>query len=358
MDLVRSYWSSHSSRRSDPSGVGGVSLASRLLRFGERARQAARTLGERAEPLVRVGAAQWRRTVDEKLAPAALAVGMGAVGAASAGVDAIAGAVLGQRRKQETFRSIEETIGALGTLAKAAVTSEEAEDGETTALVDEEDYYFYTDDLQPSSSNDYFQYQQLNPTAYGPNHLSYPPPLNHPNYHSSDFSPRHHAAVAYPSSSSYYPNRLPIPNTLNYPTQTVEEALYVLGKNLLGQNVTDRLLPLAKQVAVGLGQVGQGLGTITNAIPLPAVEFGTEGVRVKTVPSRETHSNGNSNNDDSSDRARGERNADDGKKGVAVRHRIIEIKTGNHIIRKYIHTYVRLNSNKFSSSSPTVQTEV
>ena len=37
---------------------------------------------------------------------------------------------------------------------------------------------------------------------------------------------------------------------------TVEEALYVLGKNILGKNVTDRLFPVAKTLAKGMGHIG------------------------------------------------------------------------------------------------------
>ena len=48
---------------------------------------------------------------------------------------------------------------------------------------------------------------------------------------------------------------------------SVDEALYILGKNLLGQNVTDRLFPIAKQVVTGFNQVGEGLSTIGGVLP-------------------------------------------------------------------------------------------
>lgn len=51
----------------------------------------------------------------------------------------------------------------------------------------------------------------------------------------------------------------------------MEEALYLLGKNFLGKNVTDRLFPVAKTLAKGMGQVGEGLSTFGEL--LPAVEF-------------------------------------------------------------------------------------
>ena len=61
---------------------------------------------------------------------------------------------------------------------------------------------------------------------------------------------------------------------------TVEEALYVLGKNILGKNVTDRIFPVAKTIAKGVGQVGQGLSTFGEL--LPPVEF--DGSPLKLLP--------------------------------------------------------------------------
>ncbi len=96
--------------------------------------------------------------------------------------------------------------------------------------------------------------------------------------------------------------------------QTVEEALYVLGKNLFGQNVTDRLFPVAKQVAQGFGKVGEGLNTISNALPpFPAVEFDSSGVRIKTATSsdqQETTGVGSEYPYDGGDFYRDDRNAE------------------------------------------------
>ena len=56
--------------------------------------------------------------------------------------------------------------------------------------------------------------------------------------------------------------------------QTVEEALYILGKNLLGRDVIDKISPVAKKFAAGLGQIGQGVSTLGETLPpLPTVEF-------------------------------------------------------------------------------------
>ncbi len=341
----------------------GESFASRLARFGERAREAARTFGQRAEPLVRLGASQLRRAVDERLAPAAAAAGAAAASAASAGVDALAGAVLGQERKREAFRSVGETLGALGTIARAVVSTEEEEDGgQQSAAEDASSGYYDGYDLQTSASDSYFQYQSLNPAVYYPRHNHHPNSLTpynpvprfrnpqypnpnpiHPyphkqqehefssprhfnNYHQQQQQQQQRGPVFGPSFpdlntllSSSSPN-----NNRGSEGQSVEEAFYVLGKNLLGENVTDRLLPVAKRVAVGLGQVGKGLGTITQAaspitsqstkLSHPAVEFGSDGLRVKTVPQQQQQQQQqpSSISDAGGDRARGERNAEVG----------------------------------------------
>ena len=183
-----------------------------------------------------------------------------------------------------------------------------------------------------------FQYQQLNPSEYK-EQISYPPHLNpqsleNPPMDYPDLDPRQYhtnandiysaSATAYATSGSernprYHqisPQHSPPysssssstqPDNYNtiygnnqrdgsedyyyYPArpQTVEEALYVLGKNLLGRNVTDRIFPVAKQVAEGFGQVGAGIETIGDAFPpLPTVEFDSSGVRVKTIEDLET----------------------------------------------------------------------
>ncbi len=47
-----------------------------------------------------------------------------------------------------------------------------------------------------------------------------------------------------------------------------------MGKNLLGRDVIDKISPVAKKFANGLGQIGQGMSTIGETLPpLPTVEF-------------------------------------------------------------------------------------
>ena len=51
----------------------------------------------------------------------------------------------------------------------------------------------------------------------------------------------------------------------------------------MGKNVTDRIFPVAKTIAKGVGQVGQGLSTFGEL--LPPVEF-EEGSAIKLIPGR------------------------------------------------------------------------
>ncbi len=101
-------------------------------------------------------------------------------------------------------------------------------------------------------------FQSLNPGSY----FTYE--TNQAYHHSPDLiQPRRE----YPNSV-----RLQQPAALpRQPNLSVEEALYILGKNFLGKNVTDRLLPVVKTVAKGVGQVGEGLSTFGQL--LPPVDF-------------------------------------------------------------------------------------
>ena len=51
----------------------------------------------------------------------------------------------------------------------------------------------------------------------------------------------------------------------------------------MGKNVTDRIFPVAKTIAKGVGQVGQGLSTFGEL--LPPVEF-EEGSAIKLIPGK------------------------------------------------------------------------
>jgi hypothetical protein len=72
----------------------------------------------------------------------------------------------------------------------------------------------------------------------------------------------------------------------------VEEALYILGKNLLGRDVIDKISPVAKKFANGLGQIGQGMSTIGETLPpLPTVEF--DKGKLRLLPNNNYNNNNN-----------------------------------------------------------------
>ena len=74
--------------------------------------------------------------------------------------------------------------------------------------------------------------------------------------------------------------------------QPVEEALYILGKNLLGRDVIDKISPVAKKFAAGLGQIGQGVSTLGETLPpLPTVEF--DKGKLRLLPNHNYNNNNN-----------------------------------------------------------------
>ncbi len=74
----------------------------------------------------------------------------------------------------------------------------------------------------------------------------------------------------------------------------MEEALYILGKNLLGRDVIDKISPVAKKFANGLGQIGQGMSTIGETLPpLPTVEF--DKGKLRLLPNNNYNNNNNNN---------------------------------------------------------------
>ena len=282
-----------------------------------------------ATPIVRESAAQIRHAVEHHVVPGVVALSRTAADGLSAGaaaaVDTVAELAMGRRAKEETFN-------ALDTIRRAVVGGNETSSGAPLDLAtspshdyyqsvehDPVVYHYESGEGRAYTHNHYldegFQYQQIDPTDYYGS-ISYPPstqqdylgtaagfetaqyPEMNPRRDEEDAdeesvlggnrSPRRYAP-SYTWDDGYYStNNDPYPYSINdyYNSrpQTVEEALYVLGKNLLGRNVTDRLFPVAKQVAQGFGKVGEGLTTISYALPpLPSVEFDSDGVRIKTV---------------------------------------------------------------------------
>ena len=274
---------------------------------------------------------------------------------AAAAVDTVAVLAMGQRAKEETFN-------ALDTIRRAVVGGNETAPPLDLAASPSHDYYQSVEhdpivyhyessgEGRAYTHNHYldegFEYQQIDPKDYYGS-ITYPPS---PSATAADYQaieiaeypemdPRHYEKVeeeaafgfgnrdprryapsytwvdgdvggGHYSTNDHYSINNYYDDGLGRP-QTVEEALYVLGKNLLGRNVTDRLFPVAKQVAQGFGKVGEGLTTISYALPpLPSVEFDTDGVRIKTVqPKDPVTSASPSGPGPISSEARGERKA-------------------------------------------------
>ena len=328
-----------------------------------------------ATPIVRESAAQIRHAVEHHVVPGVVALSRTAADGLSAGaaaaVDTVAELAMGKRAKEETFNALDTirraVIGGNETTAAAAsgapldlATSPSHDYYYQSVEHDPVVYHYESGEGRAYTHNHYldegFQYQQIDPTDYYGS-ISYPPSTLHDYHSTSDGieiaeypeinprfddedvaeestlsgsrSPRRYAS-SYAWDDGYY-STINDPYSINdyYSSrpQTVEEALYVLGKNLLGRNVTDRLFPVAKQVAQGFGKVGEGLTTISYALPpLPSVEFDSDGVRIKTVnedqpPTAVGYASASGPGPDSSE-ARDERKSDGGGGGSGESSRI------------------------------------
>ena len=294
-----------------------------FIRVGNKVAYDAENFKRTAEPIVASSAAAWRRTVDEEIAPAVAKVGEVTVNGLALGADKLAGAVMGEEKKEETKL-------ALSTISRA-IWNTETNNTETQTINEgyypnnyeyDQQYYDYNqyssehepspsvsegrnpqmvDSLVSDASNLRYNHhidQYNNPVSVSDNLISssFDFVTEEPNY--SDFQPRNDpdiASISYTNSvnndnpsyydSSYLNNPNYNQNADNFyyqsspnqqhnayynygsnqhePVMTVEEALYVLGKNILGRNVTDRIFPVAKQLAMGFGQ-GLLMGLFSN----------------------------------------------------------------------------------------------
>ena len=279
-----------------------------FIKVGNKVAYEAENFKRKAEPIVASSAAVWRRTVDEEIAPAVVTgltkVGEVTVDGISQGADKIAEVVMGEEAKEETKM-------ALSTISRA-IWNDDTVSNDTESFqqeydpqgygYDQQQYYEYNTDssgrvpnptnfehrtpyLADSSASDvaYQQYQYDNPVSVSDGIVSssFSFASEEPRY--SDFQPRNDpdiGALSYTNNANsdnpyYDESYLNSPNNYNQytdnyyyhsspeykyeinqhePVMTVEEALYVLGKNILGRNVTDRIFPVAKQLAEGLGQ--------------------------------------------------------------------------------------------------------
>ena len=285
-------------------------MAAVFSQMGRASARAAKEFQYRAAPVLRASAASWRRTVDETIAPKVkeglVSLGQTTVDTVSSGMDTLADVLLEPETKAKTV----ETMSALGVIASSLMGAENATGGDVVT--------YEPQNPEALASQVYPQYMphellnQYQDIYYGPQQFihdidprreEFYPSQPHPAYTNvvphyvapPETYPAVQASLVQADSTPNIPVARQIAHTNhNLPrdpsahrVRGVEDAWYTVGKNLLGRNVTDRLFPYAKQVAVGLGQVGEGLSTIGNAIPIPTVEFDEKGLRVKTLPDAE-----------------------------------------------------------------------
>ena len=287
-----------------------------FIKVGNKVAYDVENLKRTAEPVVASSAAAWRRTVDEDISPAVVSgltkVGEVTVDGLAQGADKLAEVVMGEEAKEETKMALSTLSRAfwepeiseteLSSNAESSSnpynTHEQYYDynqyspGHTQNLDVSESQYPYNmaDSALVSDSSNRQYSNRINkydsPVSVSDNFVSssFNFATEEPLY--SDFQPRNDPDVgsvsytntinynnqyhepSYVNPSNYYqdnhyyytnPNQQHEPYynhraDPNEPTMTVEEALYVLGKNILGRNVTDRIFPVAKQLAAGFGQ--------------------------------------------------------------------------------------------------------
>jgi len=245
------------SRQQSNNGSGGggggvvpavVKVVNVISDIGHGAQKVAKKVGKASQPLISHSAAQWRRTVDQHIMPG-LNQGLSFVGEKTVeGVDVIAGHVMGTKAAEETSMAVK-------TLHRALISPNETSSG----------FFSNHDVISPHEE-----------VSSEPKKKSYlqPPTAGYPYY--STYEAYQHSPDLIQARREY-PNSIrlqqPALNRQGDQPFTVEEALYVLGKNILGKNVTDRLFPVAKTLAKGMGHIGDGLSTFGELLPAP-VEFG------------------------------------------------------------------------------------
>ena len=264
-----------------------------------------------AEPIVASSAAVWRRTVDEDIAPAVVTglteVKDATVSGISQGADKLAEVVMGEEAKEETKEALSTISRAFWGDATETNETEYIEGRYSQNNYDYDQHQYDYNQYSPnseqnsivfeqripysadSSASDVINHQYPNngyhhpvsvsenlisssfafateePDSYSAiqprndpdaSSLSYTNTLNNDNeYYDSSYISSHNPYN--PNTDAYYYQSGPHYNyeiNQHDPVMTVEEALYVLGKNILGRNVTDRIFPVAKQLAAGFGQ--------------------------------------------------------------------------------------------------------
>jgi len=272
------------------SGVGLVkhyvvpALVETALNMGNAGVTAVTQLHRGAKPAAAESAAHIHHVVTEHLAPAFSAASRTLTDATVDSTDRVAEVMLGHERHHR----VHETIDAFGTLAKFVSGSNATEAEERGLDTAYNDYGALHPPLYPPTIPEYYdygaqeyqqEYQEEGSVYYDYPYLpeqqqqqQYAEEPVHVHEHDHDHGHWSQPELNYLSndySSGWAEGRnldAENPDRQGSGEQTVEEALYVIGKNILGRNVTNRLLPVAAQLTRGLGLVGHGFNTIGGAV--------------------------------------------------------------------------------------------
>ena len=281
-------------------------LVETAINLGNAGVTAVAQIGRAAKPVVEESAAHVHHVVSEHIAPG-ISASMKTLGShAAEGADRMSEAVLGPERHLR----VTETVGAFGTIAKYIAgineTGEEVPDyyvdyGEVhdpvyyTKHQHDHHHHHHLPEYQDYQYPDYqdFQYRDFSP-AYPDSRDSYYD-YAQPYIQEEDLIPTQTEKISnnflYDELSQYYgaearniEDMIDRQGQAESGQQTVEEALYIIGqsspssqlslvlilnvagKNVLGTNVTNRLLPVAAQLTHGLGLIGHGFNTVGGAI--------------------------------------------------------------------------------------------
>lgn len=230
-------------------------LLTKFSQVGQEGMRAAKSFTEKAQPLMRRSMAQLKRTMGNHLNPSIMTLGRSTMTSMSSGVDALTSTLMNSNTKVKALTSAKETVNALSTIAGALMN------GAPNAS------------RSHSFSSENFQYQGFDPVEF----------------HQAANSQRlardlEQSAASLTNTDASSPDTATNTHSYKHINHTpLENAFYTLGQNVLGPNITHTLFPMAQKMATGFGQIGEGLSTIGNAIPLPSVEFDSRGLRVKTV---------------------------------------------------------------------------
>ncbi|TRY69152.1 hypothetical protein TCAL_02181 [Tigriopus californicus] len=231
-------------------------LLTKFSQVGQQGMRAAKSFTQKAQPLMRRSMAQFHRTMGHHLNPSIMTLGRSTINSVSSGVDALSSTLLRPDTKVKALTTAKDTVTALSTIAGALMNGAS------------------NDTRSRSIPSEHFQYQGFDPVEFHQAANSQRLARDLEQSTNTTTTTTHASSLDTDTNTHIHKH-------LNH--TPLENAFYTLGQNVLGQNMTEQLFPVAQQMATGFGQIGEGLSTIGNAIPLPSVEFDSRGLRVKTV---------------------------------------------------------------------------